>query len=151
MNTKIALLPEERVVMSSDKDILTLTTRRVRYDSSIFGGSTFISITLDAVASCSLHTKSFPLLLLLGALALIGAFTQYGGTRLALFGISIVLVIIYFITRRAVISIASNGGQAIHVPAGGMNRAAVIEFLEAVESEKLIGINSHRDPNRSSL
>lgn len=151
MSTKIALLPEERVVMRSDKDILTLTTRRVRYDSSVLGGSSFISITLDSVASCSFHTKSLPLLLVLGAVALIGAFTQYGGTRLALFGIAVVLVITYFITRRSIISIGSNGGQAIHVPAGGMNRASVVEFLEAIESEKLIGINSHRDLNRSSL
>ncbi len=137
MSTKIALLPGERVVMSSDKDILTLTTKRVRYDSAVFGTSNFISITLDSVASCGLVAKSFPILLLLGAAALIGGFTQRGEAQWMFFGVAAVLVVVYFLTRRAVISIASNGGQTILTPAKGMSRSAIIEFLEAVEREKL--------------
>ena len=137
MSTKVALLPGEQVVMRSDQDILTLTTKRVRYDSTVFGSSNFISITLDAVASCGLVTKSYPLLLLFAAIALFAAFTQYGEAQWMAFAAAAVLVIAYFFTRRKVISIASNGGQAILVPAKGMSRTAIIEFLEAVEGEKL--------------
>ncbi len=123
--------------MSSDNDILTLTTKRVRYDSVVFGSSIFISITLDSVASCSLATKSYPILLLLGALALIGAFSQSGDAHWWFLVAAAVLAVAYFLTRRAVISIASNGGQTILVPAQGMSRNSIIEFLEAVEREKL--------------
>ena len=49
----------------------------------------------------------------------------------------IVLVVAYFLTRRAVISVASNGGQSILVPIKGMKRDAVVAFIEAVEREKL--------------
>lgn len=134
MSSRIALLPDERVVMSSDKDILTLTTRRVRYDSTLFGSSLIISITLDSIASCGLVTKSHPILLLLAAAALIGAWV-IGALEGILLGA--VLVVFYFLTRRAVISIASNGGQTILCPTKGMDRSVIIEFLEAVEREKL--------------
>ncbi|MCF8057245.1 MAG: hypothetical protein K9K37_11490 [Desulfocapsa sp.] len=48
-----------------------------------------------------------------------------------------VLAVAYFLTRRAVISIASNGGETILVPAKGMSRSSIVEFLEAVERKKL--------------
>lgn len=137
MNSKISLLPGEKVVMSSDKDILTLTTKRVRCDSTVLGSSNFISITLDSVASCGLVTKSFPILLLLCAVALIGAFTQSANSQLILFVVALVLVASYFFSRHAIITIASNGGQTILVPAKGMSRSSIIDFLEAVEREKL--------------
>jgi hypothetical protein len=137
MSTKIAPLPGEEVVMSSDKEILMLTTKRVRYDSACFGSSNLISITLDSVASCGLVTKSFPILLLGAALALIGAFTQRGDVQWILTVGAAVLVLAYFISRRVVISVASNGGQTILVPAKGMSRSSIIEFIEAIEHQKL--------------
>jgi hypothetical protein len=103
MSAKIALLPGEEVVMSLDN--LTLTTKRVRYDSTVFRSSSFISVTLDSVASCGLETKSFPILLLLAALALIGAYTQRVYPPWVLLVAAAVLAIAYFLTRRAVISL----------------------------------------------
>ncbi len=138
LGTAISLLPGERVVMSSNKDILTVTTKRVRYNSTAFGSSSLISITLDSIASCGLVTKSFPILLLLGAAAFVAAFTQRDSARQILFVVAVVLAVIYFVTRRAVISIASNGGETIIVPATGMSRDSLIEFVEAVEREKLL-------------
>lgn len=137
MSTKIALLPGEEVVMSSDKDILTLTTKRVRYDSVVFGTSSLISITLDSVASCGLVTKSFPILLILAALALIGAFAQRDNTQWMLVVGAAVLAVGYFLTRRTVICVASSGGQTILVPTTGMSRNSIVEFIEAVERQKL--------------
>ena len=136
MRTKIALRPDEQVVMSSDKNILTLTTKRVRYDCAVFGASGFMSITLDSVASCGVVTKSFPILLLAAAAALISAFI-YDDVWWMFFGVAAVFVVVYCLTRRAVISIASNGGETIMVPARRMSRHSIIEFLEAVEAENL--------------
>ena len=137
MSTKVTLLPGEQVVMSSDKNILTLTTKRVRYDSELLGSSSFVSITLDSVASCGVVTRSYPILLVLAALTVVAAFMQGGDSPMMLFGAAAILVVIYFATRRAIISIASNGGDAIEAPTKGMKRSSIIEFLEAVEREKL--------------
>ncbi len=137
MSNKIALLPGEQIVTSSDNDILVLTTKRVRYDSIVWGRSNLISITLNAVASCGLITRSFPFLLILAAIAIVAAFTQRGGGVWGLLFVAMVLVAAYFLTRKAVISVASNGGQVILVPTKGMNREAIIGFIEAVEREKL--------------
>ncbi len=137
MANKIALLPGERIVMSSDKEILILTNKRVRYDSTAFGTSEFVSITLQSVASCALITRSFPILLVIAALAFLGGLYQGGDNRTVLIGAAVLCAIIYAATRRAIVSIASNGGASIDAPARSMGRASIIEFLEAVEREKL--------------
>jgi hypothetical protein len=137
MSNKIALIPGEEVVTSSDNDVLVLTTKRVRYDSVVWGRSNLISITLDSVASCGLITKSFPLLLIFAALAVVAAFTQRGGAIGGLLFVAVVLIVAYFFTRKSVISVSSNGGQTIFVPTKGMPRDRIIGFIEAVEREKL--------------
>jgi len=136
-SSKIALIPGERIVMSFAKDIVILTNHRIRYDSTQFGSSKFVSVTLDSVASCSLVTKSLPILLLVAAVALIVPLYT-GGHMMDTVVIAIVLVVAYFLTRFTVISIASKGGATIRVPTKGMNRAVVAEFLETVEREKLM-------------
>lgn len=135
--SKIALLPGEQIVLSSDNDVLVLTNKRVRYDFTSWGQSNLIGITLDSIASCGLITKTFPFLLILAAVAVLAAFTQRGSEMFGLFIVAAVLVAVYFFTRKAVISVASNGGQEILVPTKGMARDAVIKFVEAVEAEKL--------------
>ena len=137
MGAKMSLMPGEQIVMSSDKDTLLLTTKRVRYDEAAYGSSNYVGITLDAIASCSLAMKTFPILLVFAAASFIGAISQRGNEQLAFFVVTAVLVAAYFFTRRAVISIASNGGEKILVPAKNMNRTTIIEFLEAVEQQKL--------------
>ncbi len=147
MNSKIELTPGEQVVRSLHKETLTLTTKRVRYDSAAFGGSNFISITLDCVASCGLVTKSYPILLFIAAAAFIAALTQDSDTKIILFVVAIGSVIGYFLTRRAVMSIASNGGETILLAPKDLNRGPIIEFYEAVEREKLKMGNRHRPPS----
>ncbi len=144
MSNNIALLTEERIVTSSDNDVLVLTTKRVRYDSVTWGRSNLISITLGSVASCGLVTRSFPFLLILAAIAVVAAFMLpllglgLPGQALGILSVVVVgLIVAYFLTRKAVISVASNGGQTIMVPTKGMDREAIIGFIEAVEREKL--------------
>jgi len=137
MSHKIALLPDEQVVTNFDNGNLILTTKRVRYDSVLLGKSNFISITLGSLASCGLVTRSFPILLLLGAIGLIGALLLRDIERFMSFAIASIMVVAYFLSRQAVLSIASNGGQAILVPTKGIKRDSIIGFIEAVENEKL--------------
>ena len=136
------LLTEERVLMSSDKNILTLTNFRVRLNQTATGASKFITITLDCVASYGLVTKARPLLLIIAAIcALIGITQNKDDVRYILLLGAAILVVIYFVTRSAVIAISSNGGERIAAPVKGMSRENILEFLEAVEEAhfKFIG------------
>ena len=84
MTTKIALLDGEHLVFSSDDGVLTLTNKRVRYDSVSLGHSQLISITLGSVSSCGLVTKTHPFLLVLAAIAFLAFFSQYEGASFIL-------------------------------------------------------------------
>ena len=138
MGLKDDLFPGEEFVKGINSDALVLTTKRVRYDSAVVGKSVYMSITLDSVASCALRTKSSPLLLLLGAVALLFAFSQRNNDVQTLFiGAAVVLGLAYLITRRKVISIASNSGEGILASEAGMSRSSIIEFFGAIEQEKL--------------
>ncbi len=131
------LLPGEKVLMSSDKDILILTNYRVRLNQAATGASNYISIALDCVASCGLVTKSKPLLLAIAAICgAIGITQNKDDFRYGLLVIAAVLVVIYFVTRSAVIAISSNGGDKITSPVKGMSRENILEFLEAVEEAR---------------
>ena len=141
MNGTIALLPDEQVVTSLGNGVLTLTTKRVRYDLSMSGGSRLVSIVLDSVASCALATKSYPLLFIPAAIAFIFAFMaaafKDGASFILGFIVGSAFVLAYLLTRKAVISIASSGGAVILFPVNGMNHESIKSFIEAVEREKL--------------
>ncbi len=136
--TNEKLLPGEKVLMTSDKKILTLTNYRVRFDQAATGASNYISICLDCVASCGLVTRSRPLLLVIAAIVGIVGIAQNSNDLKAWSIIAaMILVGVYFITRKAVIAISSNGGEQIMAPVKGMSRDAIIEFLEALDDARL--------------
>jgi hypothetical protein len=86
---------------------------------------------------CELVTISQPLLILLGGLAILGSFMLEGGLQVMSFMTGLVLIVMYFYTRNSVLSITSSGGSKIVVPAKGMARAKIIEFIDAVEKAKV--------------
>ena len=136
------LLPGERKLVEGGNGVLTLTTHRVRFDGRGSGGSQLVSITLDAVASCGLVTKTNPFLvlaaLIIGGLALVfarqlGSWSGYGLV------LAVVLAIAYLLTRAGVLSIAS-AGETILANVKGMDRKAIVEFVDAVEEAKLTAL-----------
>ncbi len=135
--TSLALITGERIIMSSDNDMLILTNMRVRLNAKNSGNSKLISITLDAVAACGLATRSYPILLLLGLCAVLAGLTQHNESQLVLIIVGVLLVLSYFPSRSAVMTIASSGKSEIIIPAKGMGRDAIIEFIDALEAEKV--------------
>jgi hypothetical protein len=134
----VVLLPNEKILMQSEKNILTLTTHRIRRETKGGGHSSVVSITLDAVASCELITTSVPVFLVVAVLAAIGglvALPKEVGIGIGAFFAAIALVVVYFITRRAVLKISSAGDDIVQ-PTRGMSHEAMIEFIEAVERAK---------------
>jgi hypothetical protein len=139
-----SLYPGERVLLSLDNAALVLTTMRIRLDVKLRGGTRFMSMTLNSVASCGIVTSHTPLLIALaGVLALIGFVVGQDNPETAaamIFG-SVVLIIAYFVTRRTVLSVAS-AGEHIVVPLVGSSRAVFLEMIDALECAKLDRENS---------
>ena len=128
----------EQSLLTSDNGVLTLTNYRVKYDAKGNGMSKFVSISLESVSSCGLITRSRPILLILAAVALIAAFAQPDqSARIGLLVAALAFGIAYFSTRSGVITVSSNGGESIVVPAKGMSRESIVSFLEAVMEAKL--------------
>ncbi|MCH2135790.1 MAG: hypothetical protein MK101_04310 [Phycisphaerales bacterium] len=137
-STTIRCLPGEQVIMSSNGDMLMLTTRRVIYLDSKMHQTTWHSISLEQVASCSMHARANPILLGLAAIALIAGLVFLSNREEDAAGISlgaaVLLVLGYFFSRRATIIIASAGGEAISVPVRGMGKDKVLDFLNTVDA-----------------
>ena len=94
-------------------------------------------MTLDSVASCGLITKSNPIILIAAVIFLFGVM---GGDDEIITGyaiVGLVLVVIFFNTKKAVLSIVSNGGSEIVVSVKDMPREEVIKFINSIEREKL--------------
>jgi hypothetical protein len=131
------MLPGERQVSASSDGSVLLTSYRVRLDQ----GSAFISIFLDQVASCSLGTRSHPVLLVIAAVVWLGSF-QFAGERVGtpafLIGtlIGALIVGLYVTSRTQVIAIASPG-ETIRIQTRGMTRAACIQFIDDLEGARL--------------
>ena len=129
------LLPGEQVVLSSDGDVVVLTTHRIRMHSVVWGQALIVSMTLDSVASCRYSTESNTKLLI--AAIVIGIIGLSGPGSGLLLGISGMLLIAYWMFSLVYISITSNGGSVLRIPARGLSQEDVVAFIDAVEREKL--------------
>lgn len=135
------LVPGEARLSEANDGSVVLTSHRVRLDQGSGRGDHFVSMTLDQVASCSLDTRSYPFLLLLAVLLIVGGF-QIGGERLATVsvGVGAVLavgcVILYLVTREQLITVRS-AGDSIEIRTRGMARGACVQFIDDVERAKL--------------
>lgn len=133
-------LPDERTLLSSDGDVLVLTTHRVRYEQSGIGRGEVISIMLEDVASTGISHKAHPFLLVLGAILALAAVAMPsmglgGPARIWGFLTAIGCVVVYALTRRGILSIRS-AGHAINIPVRSGGKGQLLEFVEAVDQAK---------------
>jgi hypothetical protein len=132
------LLPGERKISEASNGTVVLTSHRIRLDR---GTRAFASICLDQVASCSIATRSYPILLLLAAVVWLAAF-QMAGERMTtipfLSGavLGAIIVLAYIVSRQQAITIATCGGS-IRLQTRGMSRAACVQFIDDLESARL--------------
>ena len=130
----------ERELLQSNNGSLQLTSHRIRLDQGSGGHSQTVSMTLDAVASCGLVTRSYPVLLaialIVGLLGLLSGARNEGGAAVLLFLVAAGFVAGYFVTRSAVMEIRSMGGDKIQV-AMKAKRDDIVPFIDAVENAKL--------------
>jgi hypothetical protein len=132
------LLGEERI-LDVDSGTLVLSSHRVRHERIQRGQSRMMSICLTEVVSCGLTTRSTPWLLVVGVLLALGGIglitdNDSTGTSILLLGAGCLAA--YFLTRKAILSIAS-AGDRIELATKGRNREDLVAFVDAVERTKL--------------
>lgn len=130
------MLTGERLIMSSEDNSLVLTDKRVKFEIKSRSKSAYKSIPIDQVATCALDTRTFPILLVLAALAVLVIFAApETGQRVGAGIAALILVAAYFGSRNGQIEIFSTSGESIAVPTKGLSHEQVRTFLEAVEAQ----------------
>jgi hypothetical protein len=139
MESKSLFENEKIISQSGDKSII-LTNCRVQYFTKSLGKSQYVSIHLQDISSLEVHYRSFILFLMLGILAV--AVALYSGAMnlgelFVLSGIvGILFILIYFFTRRHVVTISSNGGGKIQFFTKGMKKETLFDFIDQIEKAK---------------
>lgn len=111
----------EKLILESDNKQLRLTSHRLRYYETPKRNSNFSSIMLDKVSSIELtYYKSSFWILILGIL-----------TIPILLGL--ILIYIFFTSKKHVISVTPDGGKPIIFETKGMKRDFLDDFIDKVE------------------
>jgi len=133
----MTLLQGEEKITEASNGLIVLTNKRIRMRSH-HSGQELVSILLCNVSSVFAIYRSRPILLLLGGCVFLGgvfvAVEAEPSAGMFLFLIALVLIAIYFMSRKHVIQIASKGGRSIDFHISGMSDAMVQEFIHKLES-----------------
>ena len=120
----------EKLIIESDNKQIRLTSHRLRYYETPKNNSDFTSIMLDKISSIELtYYKSSIWLLIIGIV-----------TIPILVGL--ILIYMFFTSKRHVISVTPDGGKPIIFATKGMKRNFLDDFIDKVEqtSMKLKGL-----------
>lgn len=132
----------EELITQSEDQLICLTTKRIRYTSKSWGRSYLISIHLEKISSIEMRYKSWIIILLIGILLGVASLllsTQVYGAQdimVAGLGLSFLCILVYFITRKHVVTISSDGGATINFYTRGMKDEKLLEFINKVERAK---------------
>jgi hypothetical protein len=134
-------LQGEAVLLQVAGNRLTLSTHRVRYESDSLGSAEIKSIMLEEIASIAMVRSSNVAFLILAAICLLVGFVvaandpRMEGALIIGVIAGIVLAVLFFASRRQVLSLAS-AGVTITVNTQGMKVADVKEFIDRTEAAK---------------
>ena len=117
-------LENEVLITESGNKQIRLTSHRLRYHEGTSKNSNYTSIMLDKLSSIELKYHSNIWLLIIGILTLPIL-------------VGVVLIILFFTTKRHVVSITPDGGNAIVFETKGMKRDFLDEFIQNVESASI--------------
>lgn len=138
-------LPGEELVTESENKLITLTNFRLRYYSSNRGSAYIVSLMLNKISSIEVHYKSLWFLLIIGIVVIAGGLLagaqNQGDMMIAGLVIGLVLILIYFLSRKHVVTVSSMGGAKINFETKGMKRETLMNFINKIEGEILKGDN----------
>jgi hypothetical protein len=134
------LFPSEELITQSDDKIITLTTRRIPYKTKSWGRAHLISMNLEKISSVEVRYKSWVIILLIGVLLCIAGLyfgaNNAGDLMMAGVGLGFLCVVLYFVTRKHVITISSDGGAEINFHTSRIKDEKLMEFINMVEKAK---------------
>lgn len=139
MEEKYLFEGESLITQSGDKTI-SLTSHRIRYNANSTGNAYIVSIMLEKISSIEIRYTSWIIVLVIGVILLAGGIllgSQNNGDAMVV-GIvaGLVCILLYFITRKHIVSIASDGGAKINFQTKGLKREAILEFINKIEVAK---------------
>lgn len=118
-------IKNEELITESDNKQIRLTTHRLRYHETPKKNSNFTSIMLDKISSIELtYYKSSIWLLIIGILTIPIV-------------VGIILIIMFFTSKRHVVSITPDGGKPIIFETKGMKRDFLDEFIDKIETASM--------------
>ena len=131
----------EAIISQSSDETVTLTNKRIRSTSK----SDAVSILLHNVSSIEVHSKSYPLLLVLAILSLLISALPlldiHSDDMQILFGgvaAATAFALLYFFSRKSVVSIHPHGGRKIEFSTSGMKHETVMEFVNKIEKQMIV-------------
>lgn len=115
----------EKLITESEDKRLKLTSHRLRHYKNTSSKSDFTTIMLDKISSIELtYYKSSIWLLLVGILTIPIV-------------LGLILIIMYFFSKKHVVSITPDGGTPIMFETKGMKREFLEDFIDKIESASL--------------
>jgi hypothetical protein len=155
MNVKLKLLEGEKLLGGSQNDSLILTTHRIHYkEGSSFNGY-YIVMNLENISSIEVKTYSKYYLFILSWIGVGVTFVSYLEreelyTLIGAFG-TVLFGLLYFLSRKKVISVCSDGSSRMNIPASNLNLAAIIDYIDRIAIAKNNRINSLNKPSEIHL
>lgn len=136
------LFNDEKIITQSDGNLITLTNYRIRYTDKEWRRAFIVSILLKNVSSIQIKFKSNLILLGLAIIVLsatIGIALGGASGDVLIYGFvaGLILIAIYFSTRKHYLTISSKGGDKINFYTKGMGQDKVIDFVNRVEKAML--------------
>ncbi len=140
------LLPNEEILITSNEDKIILTDHRIQMNESSWGQNFTISIFLENISSMEIKYRSNILLLVFGVISVLGGFyfgSQIYGNNALIVGIAlgVLFFIIWWLTRKHIISISSNGGSSLNFMVQGMDEKKINDFIHKISLAKLKRVN----------
>jgi hypothetical protein len=135
------LLQNEQELMSSVGKKVILTNYRISQKDELTGKSYSISIFLEDISSIENQYKSSPVFLIIAAIALLGGFATGGSIMLLGLVASLILVAMWWFSRKHIITIKPNGGSSLNILVEKIKKSEVENFVYNIVKAKSERIN----------
>ncbi|MEO6289130.1 MAG: hypothetical protein ABIO76_04385 [Ginsengibacter sp.] len=148
----MTLLPNEEKLVISNGDKIILTTHRIRLKDRDWYGSYSMDIFLEDISSIETKYKGNVIFLILGCLALSStlyfSMREYTSGSLSFnFIAGIVLLVLWWFSRKHLVSITSHGCTSLVFETGKIPREQVENFIYKIQlakAKRIITANAER-------
>jgi len=135
------LLPEEDYLVRSNDDTVVLTTHRIKVRNKDWGMSYQNVIFLEDISSIEIRYSSWFIVLVLGFVLIGTGLFIAGQNNGDLFNIATgggaLLILLYFLSRKHVVTITPDGGKGMDIQIKNMQDMQVEDFIEKVQIAKM--------------